>query len=300
MILKGETVSYQNIYFDVGYLKKHLPKHKHYAYEIIFMLAGELSYFVHDRTYRLREGNILFINTNDLHQNLTVDSSKYQAIMIRFSKDFLQTHNDNMVNSDFLYSFYNHTRALALVEEEKRTLKEICQAMIEEFELRLPDHLFCCHALLTQLLIRSKRVMLMREKSSEIEHPSYLHMKISKVAGYLNSHYMEPVTLDKISGLFHISPYYLSRNFKKITGFSLVEFLNLTRINIAKALLADSTLKITQIADKVGFSSITHFGRTFKTIVGVSPKNYRKGEGGESARLSTAHRLSAAEYPPER
>jgi AraC-like DNA-binding protein len=278
-----------------------LPKHKHYAYEIVFMLAGELSYFVHDRTYGLRKGNILFINTNDLHQNLSVDNSKYQAILIRFSKDFLQTHNDRMVNSDFLYSFYNHTRALAMIEEEERKLEEICLQMIEEFEHRLPDYLFCCHALLTQLLIRSKRVMLMRERSSEIEHPSYLHKKISKIAGYLNSHYMESVTLGTISKIFHISPYYLSRNFKRVTGFSLVEFLNLTRINMAKALLADSSLKITEIADRVGFSSITHFGRTFKTIVGVSPKDYRKHSGGETSELSTAHRgFSAAEYPPER
>ena len=100
-------------------------------------------------------------------------------------------------------------------------------------------------------------------------------MKISKVAAYLNTHYKEKIALKDIADKFAISEYYLSRNFRKVTGFYFSEYLNTTRINMAKKLLRESNYNITRISEETGFNTITHFGRMFKNMVGVSPKKYR-------------------------
>ena len=264
-----------NITFNVEYLTKHKPKHRHRFYEIIYMLAGELDYFVHDRTYKLRPGNIIFINVNHMHQNVGFDHSKYKAIMIQFSKDFVQTHIDRSENAHFFYSFYYKSHALAVDEEENAKLHELCTEMLEEFNEKEAEYLYYCHTLLIQLLIFSTRIIRKDQRKLEIDYPNYLHKKISSIAGYINSHYKEKIVLQTVAKKFGISEYYLSRNFKLVTGLSFIEYLNNTRVNIARKLLEESSLNITRIAEESGFNSITHFGRVFKKIVGRSPKEYR-------------------------
>lgn len=264
----------RNLVFDIRYLSLHLPKHTHSAYEIIFVVDGALDYFVEERTYRLTGGSILCIPANVIHQNVTVDKTRYRAIMIRFSKDFIQTHMDTDDTSLF-YSCYYKTRALKLTPDQAEVMHGLCLGMFEEFNTKAPEFEYYCHALLVQLVIKVKRVSLAATEDSRVDYPSYLHMKISKIAGYINASYQEPITLKEVARKFGISEYYLSRNFRNVTGFSFSEYLNTTRINMAKRLLRETSLNITRIAEETGFNTITHFGRMFKSITGVSPKAYR-------------------------
>ena len=79
-----------------------------------------------------------------------------------------------------------------------------------------------------------------------------------------------------LSETFFISPYYLSRTFKAVTGFTLIEYVNLTRIKQAQRLLKETDHKIIDIAEAVGFESIGHFDRIFKKIAATTPMTYRK------------------------
>jgi AraC-like DNA-binding protein/mannose-6-phosphate isomerase-like protein (cupin superfamily) len=264
----------RNLVFDIRYLSLHLPKHTHRAYEIIFVLDGELLYFVEDRTYKLTAGSILCIPANSLHQNVTVDKTKYRAIMIRFSKDFVQTHMDTD-DASFFYSCYYKTRALKLNQEQTEEIKELCLNMFNEFNTKDPGYEYYCHALLVQLVIKVKRFSLVASEDSRVDYPNYLHMKISKIAGFINANYTEQITLKNVAEEFGISEYYLSRNFRTVTGFSFSEYVNTTRINMAKKLLRDTNMKITRIAEETGFNTITHFGRMFKSMTGCSPKTFR-------------------------
>lgn len=108
------------------------------------------------------------------------------------------------------------------------------------------------------------------------DHPKSIHKKISEVIDYINLNYSEHLTLNKLCKIFYLSPYYLSHVFKEVTGFNYIEYLNYVRINEARRLLKETSMNMTQIAEKVGYDSTTHFGRVFKTIIGLSPVKYRK------------------------
>ena len=73
---------------------------------------------------------------------------------------------------------------------------------------------------------------------------------------FINTHFAEPVRLEELAEQFEISPAYLSRMFKEITGFSLVEYVNLVRVQEAQRLLATTRLKVIVIAEQVGFGSL--------------------------------------------
>ena len=76
---------------------------------------------------------------------------------------------------------------------------------------------------------------------------------------------------------FYISPYYLSRLFRRVTGQSIVDYINNRRIDAARRLLKNTELSISDIAEQTGFASAAHFRRVFRDVMGISPLQYRKG-----------------------
>jgi len=69
--------------------------------------------------------------------------------------------------------------------------------------------------------------------------------------------------------------FHFCRKFKMETGVTFVDYLNCIRIERAKILLRNSSLRVSEIAFEVGFQSLTHFNRTFRKLVRSSPTEYR-------------------------
>lgn len=98
---------------------------------------------------------------------------------------------------------------------------------------------------------------------------------IVSVLDYVRAHYAEDITLSKVAERFYVSPNHLGKLFKNATGKTFTSYLNQTRIQRAKRLLLDPTIRINEIADEVGYSDYTYFYQVFKKYEGVSPVTYR-------------------------
>jgi YesN/AraC family two-component response regulator len=125
-----------------------------------------------------------------------------------------------------------------------------------------------------QLLIFINRLA-QKNKKTIFSHPDPTHATISKIVNYINNNFGQELKLDKVAEKYNLNPSYLSKIFKEITGFNFVEYKNNVRAKEARKLLQQTELNVTEIAGKVGYNNITHFGRTFKKITGYSPLNYR-------------------------
>jgi two-component system response regulator YesN len=94
---------------------------------------------------------------------------------------------------------------------------------------------------------------------------------------YINNHYSNPdLTLQSMCNHLSISVSYFSSIFKSFTGETFIEALTKKRIEKAMDLLTDTSLKIYEIAEKVGFSDPQYFATTFKKYTGKTPKSYTK------------------------
>ncbi|MCZ8516072.1 response regulator [Paenibacillus filicis] len=102
---------------------------------------------------------------------------------------------------------------------------------------------------------------------------------IKKVCDYIDAHYYENFTLVRLADMSHMSVSYFSMLFKKTTGQTFLNYLNLVRLQKAKELLKEPDLKIYEIADMVGYTSLPYFNRIFKQIVTITPVEYRKRLG---------------------
>jgi two-component system response regulator YesN len=103
-----------------------------------------------------------------------------------------------------------------------------------------------------------------------------LKISIKKVCDYIDAHYYENFTLARLAGMSHMSVSYFSMLFKKTTGQTCLNYLNQVRLQKAKGLLQEPDLKIYEIADMVGYTSLPYFNRIFKQFVKITPVEYRK------------------------
>jgi two-component system response regulator YesN len=105
------------------------------------------------------------------------------------------------------------------------------------------------------------------------------HQIMKKVQDYIQQSYMKEITLSQIAEFADLSVSRFCVIFKKNTGDSFVNYLNQYRIDKAKQLLLETDLKIYEIADMVGFSTLPYFNRLFKTVTGLSPNEYKRSLG---------------------
>jgi YesN/AraC family two-component response regulator len=99
---------------------------------------------------------------------------------------------------------------------------------------------------------------------------------VLRVINYFNEHYVENITLDRLSQKFFASKTTLIYNFKRYTNCSPIDFLLSVRLTKAKEKLVNTKKSIEEIALSCGFSSANYFGLIFKKKEGLSPSAYRK------------------------
>ena len=96
------------------------------------------------------------------------------------------------------------------------------------------------------------------------------------VQAYVDHNYFRNLTLEEVAPLFGYNNVYFGKVFNKEVGVSFNTYVNKKRIEEAKKLLADSDIKIYDVAERVGFSDVDYFSRKFRTMEGMSPVDYRK------------------------
>lgn len=109
------------------------------------------------------------------------------------------------------------------------------------------------------------------------EHPSEKYGQrrhgelIQRAKQYLNEHYCEPVSLDRMAKALRISPFYLSRLFAKESGFSMTTYLTGRRMHQARRLLLDGRHNVSETAYAIGYNNITYFSKLFRRYFGYPP-----------------------------
>ena len=245
--------------------------HYHNAYEIYYLRSGERYYFIKNKSYHVTPGSLVLIDSYDIHYTAAYGDAPYERILLTFSPDYLGELTSHLGAGDPLSCFKADSPILPLEGDERRYVEELLEQMLCEAgdgaELRLRVFL------LSLLLLAEKH-----HSHIAADIPSRLgatRRLISEITAFVNYRYRDELTLSTVAEHFFISPCYLSRIFGRMTGISFTEYVNSVRIKEAEKLLMHTALDISEIGERVGFRSSTHFGRIFKQHSGLSPREYR-------------------------
>ncbi len=114
------------------------------------------------------------------------------------------------------------------------------------------------------------------EPSRQESLPSAVSTKLQKISAYLDDHYTENLSLNLLSENFFISKYYLSREFKKEYGTTIISYILTKRITSAKELLRYGDSSIEDIAVQCGISDASYFNKVFRKLEGCTASEYRR------------------------
>lgn len=102
---------------------------------------------------------------------------------------------------------------------------------------------------------------------------------IEQVQQFIGSNLSRDISLTDAAALVHLNPSYLSQLFKQQTGGKFVDYVIEMRMEEAKKLLIKTSLRVSEIAERLGYGDISYFSSTFKKLIGCSPLEYRKSGG---------------------
>lgn len=125
----------------------------------------------------------------------------------------------------------------------------------------------------------SYNVQRMRQESvtQEFEYYATGSSRAIEIAlQYINMHYIEDLTLEKVASIVFLNPVYFSQVFKQKTGFGFKEYVTNLRIEQAKQLLLNPQLKLADISERVGYQDVKHFTQVFRKKLDVTPTEYRQ------------------------
>ena len=253
--------------------------HYHHNLEVYYLYSGERYYFIKDKTYHIKKGSLIFISEMTIHSTINVKNIGYDRFVFNFDRDLL-TDFINLSNSSLFEYFDNDIHVINLNYNDQLFVEQLLIKMQEEnFSSKENYNLFIKTSIVQILLtaLRYRKTISAKEEKINVKKNS-----ISEISAYINQNYHEDITLNTLSKKFYISIYHLSRTFKNETGLSFVDYLNNVRVKESLTLLEQSDFNITQISEKVGFKSATHFGRIFKKITGISPLAYKKSKKTDS------------------
>ena len=117
------------------------------------------------------------------------------------------------------------------------------------------------------------------EDAPEESENSQTALVMAHVRRYLEDNYMFDLSLDSVGEILHISPAYLSAQFKKYQKMNFLDCLTELRINAAKELLADPFRSSAEVASMVGYEDASYFARAFEGRTGMTPTQYRRQAG---------------------
>jgi len=110
----------------------------------------------------------------------------------------------------------------------------------------------------------------------QIEEQTGKSKKIRTVMNFIIKNYSDPISIAFIAEQVNLSPNYLCLLFKKETGKTMNEYIEQIRIEKSKELLENGTMKINEIAKRVGYNNPNYFTAVFRKITGMYPSEYRK------------------------
>lgn len=168
-----------------------------------------------------------------------------------------------------------------------RALRGICfpsrvlPFITEKFTQMLSCNPICRLAYFLEILgvlveVPEDESILLSEKEFSLSSTSIHHQAIDRVIRYMIDHHAEEISLDDVLKVSHMSKPTFSRQFKRHTGKTFVDFLNEVRLDEVRRALLETEESISRIALQAGFGNLSHFNRLFRRHFGISPSEFRR------------------------
>lgn len=256
MIIHQHHNSVKNSYNKYTYANCNWYLHFHKNLEIAYVISGSVTVTVDNVRKKLTGGMFVFILPNQIHSYYTDTDKESKVFIVVFSEDYVH---------GFIKKIGSKTSDTPYFLCDKYILDYFNETIVK------PDE--CSSFMLKSALYAICDQYMTKCRPSERQIAGAELMQ--SIIEYISEHYKEDLNLQKVAAAVGYEYHYISRFFGDSFHTNFRELLNEYRIANAKELLESTDKTIGDISEEVGFNNTRTFGRAFKKITGISPKNYR-------------------------
>ena len=186
----------------------------------------------------------------------------YREILEQW-QPYIMFHDDND-NLIVITPIHNLGEWYELSADLQQRVEEYLQQVVIIAQRPVTDLMTCISATYHELLLELNR------------KASYTPIVLLSQKHIETYYYKEDLSLQELADTIQISPTYLSRLLKNEIGVSFIEYLIQVRVEKAIQIMSDPTVKLYEVAQRVGYNNQHYFSTAFKKVVGLSPAEYRK------------------------
>ena len=261
--------------------------HCHPEIEITYVKEGSMHYRINNRSFHLKEGDIIFCNSNALHSGEMENQEDCSYIPITFDPKLIYGFFQSTICTRYVDPVIQNLAVCALhIDYSEKWHETFRDRMLEVISLdkKKPDFYELDISIRMQLLWRLLVEHLPHQPvSTTSDFTEY--ERIRRILSYIEQNYMNQITLDDISEHIHLCESECTRLFKRHMNTTLFSFLQEYRIERSLEYLSTKE-SISSIAEKTGFSDSNYYSKVFSKIKGCSPREYRK-----NLKETTSHEL---------
>lgn len=252
---------------------------KHDFWEFLYVDRGEVSVSSNGEEKILKQGQVIFHKPNEFHTVVCNGIISPNLVVISFvsNDDQLEYFKDKVIN------VCNRAKNMlsTMIDEAKLAFTtDIADPYFKR--MVLADSCDDLSLALIKSALQTFLIYLIRQKAgSRVNYSSSIHIKENKnrvdnIISFLNDNVENNLNLDMICDDCMIGKSLIQRIFKEQTGWSVMEYYYRLKIERAKLMIKSGDMNFSEIAEKLGYSTIHYFSRQFKKIVGMSASEYSR------------------------
>lgn len=252
---------------------------RHDFWEFLYVDKGEVEVMAGDTGYCLKQGEMIFHKPGEFHNVFANGMVAPNLVVVAFvcTSPAMAYFEEKVVKAEEV-----ERELLARIVHEARDA--FANPLDNPGSLRMERATSSAFGseqmiglLLEQMLIRMVRRGAERDRavktSSSVKRRSD-HDLVQRIIGYMQENACGTLTFSQVCRFSAQSATNLKTIFKSVTGMGVMEYYRTLKIDAAKTLLREGGGNITQIADKLGYTSVNYFSRYFKQATGMTPSEY--------------------------
>ena len=256
---------------------------RHNFWELMYVDRGEIIATADEKSFILKQNQLVIYSPDEFHSIRANNITAPNTIIVSFDCPskilntlkgqvfYINEQERSLLAGIVREAKKSYSTNLSDPEYKKLTKNKIQPAGTEGFA---SEQLIICY--LQQLLIELLRgTGYKRHSESTLQKNESLY-KFELICKWIDKNIDKKFTVNDLCTEYMTNKQTLENIFKNNTGMSIIEYCRKRKIDFAKKLLREDTLNISQISEKLGFSSLHYFSRTFHKIENMTPTEYAK------------------------
>ena len=267
VVRKHERINYsKNTFYTLLHTHhdkdNYIDYHWHNSIEITYVVKGLKVQCMEDEKIIAPTGTLLLVNSGVIH-DIDVKNG-LEGIVLLIDRDYIDSICPKCKDHGFS------------LKTNLDASKEIIDYLFKLVTAHEKNNLLDAHIIVLKIIKILAEKLIVDGFYIKEKHDDESYELVISIIKYINQHYQQKITLDKLALITNYNKSYLSNIFKKKTGITIFEYLRNVRLEHCLSDLKYKNNTIVEIALNNGFANIQIFNRIFKEIYKITPKQYRK------------------------